>query len=112
MTVGTASTAAVMRTQRLRQIAATRILTRAVFVRVFFTSYEYRTPSASCPVPMVRDIMPGLRCSSLKCSRHSRSSRLAIRAPRSGTYATIHHGDGTLDGDNPVTPEIEGQLLV
>jgi hypothetical protein len=46
MTVGTASTAAVMRTQRFRQIAATRILTRAVFVRVFFTSYEYRAPSA------------------------------------------------------------------
>jgi hypothetical protein len=30
------------------------------------------------------------RCSSLKYSRYSRSSRLAIRAPRSGTYATIH----------------------
>src|SRR5438128_3868131 len=39
---------------------------------------------------------PGsLRCSSLRYSRYPRSSRLAIRAPRSGTYATIH-GDGTL----------------
>src|SRR4029077_18748490 len=40
---------------------------------------------------------PGwLRCSSLRYSRYPRSSRLAIRAPRSGTYATIHC-DGTLD---------------
>ena len=31
-----------------------------------------------------------LRCSSLPYSRYARSSRLAIRAPRSGTYATIH----------------------
>ena len=30
------------------------------------------------------------RCSSLKYARYSRSSRLAIRAPRSGTYATNH----------------------
>jgi hypothetical protein len=42
MTVGTARTAAVTRTQRLRQIAAMRILTRALvdragFVRGFFT---------------------------------------------------------------------------
>src|SRR5712691_12018811 len=34
---------------------------------------------------------PGwLRCSSLTYSRYARSSRLAIRAPRSGTYATNH----------------------
>src|SRR5216683_4807913 len=39
---------------------------------------------------------PGwLRCSSLKYSRYSRSSRLAGRAPRSGTYAT-NHAAGTL----------------
>src|SRR5712692_7496950 len=39
---------------------------------------------------------PGwLRCSSLKYSRYSRSSRLAGRAPRSGTYAT-NHVAGTL----------------
>ena len=39
---------------------------------------------------------PGwLRCSFLKYSRYSRSSRLASRAPRSGTYATIHR-DWTL----------------
>src|SRR5205809_5807939 len=31
-----------------------------------------------------------LRCSSLTYSRYARSSRLAIRAPRSGTYATNH----------------------
>src|SRR5438874_288982 len=37
-----------------------------------------------------------LRCSSLTCSRYARSSRLAIRAPRSGTYAT-NHCYGTLD---------------
>jgi len=36
-----------------------------------------------------------LRCSSLKYSRYSRSSRLTIRAPRSGTLTT-NHGDGTL----------------
>ena len=35
------------------------------------------------------------RCSSLKYAEYSRSSRLAIRAPRSGTYAT-NHGSGTL----------------
>src|SRR5712691_8315201 len=41
---------------------------------------------------------PGwLRCSSLTYSRYARSSRLAIRAPRSGTYAT-NHCYGTLDG--------------
>src|SRR5439155_5023936 len=40
---------------------------------------------------------PGwLRCSSLTYSRYARSSRLAIRAPRSGTYAT-NHCYGTLD---------------
>ena len=40
---------------------------------------------------------PGcLRCSALKCSRHSRASRLASQALRFGTYATIH-GDGTLN---------------
>src|SRR5436190_14658802 len=40
---------------------------------------------------------PGwLRCSSLTYSRYARSSRLAIRAPRSGTYATNHYY-GTLD---------------
>src|SRR5213594_2839531 len=34
---------------------------------------------------------PGwLRCSSLTYSRYARSSRLAIRAPRSGTHATNH----------------------
>src|SRR6266511_3760357 len=34
---------------------------------------------------------PGwLRCSSLTYSRYARSSRLAIRAPRSGSYATYH----------------------
>jgi hypothetical protein len=34
---------------------------------------------------------PGwLRCSSLTYSRYARSSRLAIRAPRSGIYATTH----------------------
>src|SRR5713226_6089073 len=39
---------------------------------------------------------PGwLRCSSLKYSRYSRSSRLAIRAPRSGIYATLHGGGTT-----------------
>ena len=36
-----------------------------------------------------------LRCSSLKYSRYARSSRLASRAPRSGTSAT-NHWDGTL----------------
>src|SRR5947208_9085948 len=41
---------------------------------------------------------PGwLRCSSLTYSRYARSSRLAIRAPRSGTYAT-NHCYGTLAG--------------
>jgi hypothetical protein len=35
---------------------------------------------------------PGsLRCSFLTYAQYARSSRLAIRAPRSGTYAT-HHG--------------------
>ena len=46
---------------------------------------------------------PGwLRCSSLTYSRYARSSRLAIRAPRSGTYAT-NHGDRTLAarGESP-----------
>src|SRR5258708_17956971 len=67
MTVGTANTAAPTRTQRLRQIAAMRILTRAeddrrALVRVFFTSYGVR--------------------------------------------------ENALDRDNPVTPQIEGQLLV
>src|SRR2546429_1455950 len=38
-----------------------------------------------------------LRCSSLTYSRYARSSRLAIRAPRSGTYAT-NHCYGTLGG--------------
>ena len=37
-----------------------------------------------------------LRCSSLTNSRFARSSRLAIRAPRSGTYVT-NHAAGTLD---------------
>ena len=38
-----------------------------------------------------------LRCSPLKYSRYSRVSRLAIRAPRSGIYAT-NYADGTLEG--------------
>src|SRR5437773_3886243 len=45
---------------------------------------------------------PGwLRCSSLTYFRYARSSRLAIRAPRSGTYAT-NHCYGTLVG--PIAP--------
>src|SRR5204862_4867199 len=40
-----------------------------------------------------------LRCSSLTYSRYARSSRLAIRAPRSGTYAT-NHRYGTLKPDS------------
>src|SRR5438477_5163669 len=52
MTVGTARTPAAMRTQRLRQMAATRILTRAdddrvALVRVFFTSVCRR--GRECP---------------------------------------------------------------
>src|SRR5947208_6556253 len=43
------------------------------------------------------------RCSSLTYSRYARSSRLAIRAPRSGTYAT-NHCYGTL---NPNSFEVE-----
>ena len=35
-----------------------------------------------------------LRCSSLKYAQYSRSSRLAVRAPRSGTYATHHASRG------------------
>src|SRR5438093_1283386 len=43
---------------------------------------------------------PGLlRCSSPTYSRYARSSRLSIRAPRSGTYAT-NHCYGTLDDGN------------
>jgi AraC-like DNA-binding protein len=38
-----------------------------------------------------------LRCSSLTNSRFARFSRLAIRAPRSGTYVT-NHAAGTLAG--------------
>src|SRR5438093_13084858 len=46
---------------------------------------------------------PGwLRCSSLTYSRYARSSRLAIRAPRSGTYAT-NHCYGTLGVLNPAS---------
>ena len=46
-----------------------------------------------CPDRVVRNIILGhpgwLRCSSLKYAQYSHSSRLAIRAPRSGTYAVV-----------------------
>ena len=47
------------------------------------------------------------RCSSLKYSRYSRSSRLAIRAPRSGTYAAIH-ADRTLADSDHTLARIDG----
>jgi hypothetical protein len=54
---------------------------------------------------------PGrLRCSSFEYSRYSQSSRLAGRAPRSGTYATIHcygtleNGSSNQTGAPPRTP--------
>ncbi len=53
-----------------------------------------KTPLVSCPRGSRHNSRAGhpgwRRCSSLKYSRYSRSSRLAIRAPRSGTYAAIH----------------------
>jgi hypothetical protein len=53
-------------------------------------------------VPWKRDVShkshaghPGRRrCSSLTYARYARSARLAIRAPRSGTYATRHVSGG------------------
>src|SRR4249920_2254771 len=48
-------------------------------------------PWKRVPSPNSRAGHPGWRrCSALKYSRYSRASRLAIRAPRSGTYATTH----------------------
>jgi hypothetical protein len=44
------------------------------------------------------------RCSSLKYAQYSRSSRLAIRAPRSGTYAT-NNCSGTLAFAGAATAE-------
>jgi len=51
-----------------------------------------------------------LRCSSLRYSQYPRSSRLAIRAPRSGTYVTIHC-DGTLVVLHDVRVAVGGQLM-
>src|SRR5437588_6004298 len=48
---------------------------------------------------------PGwLRCSSLKYSRYSRSSRLAIRAPRSAIWSSF-----SVDGPLGFHPEFEGE---
>src|SRR5213592_4698092 len=55
---------------------------------------------------------PGwLRCSSLTYSRYARSSRLAIRAPRSGTYAT-NHCYGTLETQTRRKTELARRLVV
>ncbi len=47
------------------------------------------------------------RCSSLTNPRFARSSRLASRAPRSGTHAT-NYADGTLVDAAPVSTGIAG----
>ena len=56
------------------------------------TSHSTSTP-VSCPSGSRHNSRAGhpgwRRCSALKYSRYSRASRLASRAPRSGTYATI-----------------------
>ncbi len=61
-----------------------------------------RTILAMTPVPWKRDAShnsrarhpASRRCSSLRYAQYPRSSRLAIRAPRSGTYATHHASRG------------------
>jgi hypothetical protein len=52
-----------------------------------------------------------LRCSSLKYAQYSHSSRLAIRAPRSGTYAT-NYCSGTLAPNFPAPIIDRGRNLL
>ena len=73
-----------------------RILTRALvdragFVRGLFTSYELPSPELVAPSNEPRSNEP--RATSPECRATSTEQR-------------------SLDGDNPVTPQIEGQLLV